>query len=144
MEPEVSRGRISTSQLQTKASDDSGEQREMVATMEASITRLPREAYIIAIIDEVKDNQLKNALIDIMKDAHKSEQHREDERNSAQISRSFHSLYMAGVLFFLVLIAFSVCLHFGAPASCLWAFSVFFLGSVGVFALGRFRAKDGE
>ena len=100
-------------------------------------------------IDQLEDKEVKQAMLDILRRANDKQMEiadrneaRLDKQSEAALSQQNKALWIAAVLFLLVLIAFTFCCLRGVPAACLWAFGIFFVGSAGFFALRRFRIQD--
>lgn len=115
----------------------------------ASVTQLSAEVSTLVVIDQLEDPDVKREVLQIIKRLNEKQlevidrsEARYDRLNEASIRLQKISLFIAAVLFILVLIAFTWCALNHVPAACLWSFAIFFLGSAGFFALRKFRRKD--
>ena len=115
----------------------------------SQVTQLPPETSMLLAIDQLEDKEVKQAMLEILRRANDKQMEmadrneaRLDKQNEAALSQQNKALWIAAVLFLLVLTAFTFCCLCGVPAACLWAFGIFFVGSAGFFALRRFKIQD--
>ena len=136
---------------------------EIVPTPEGELRRvedvvsydLPQESAFLMTVDGLQDPELKKLMLETYRDIHN---HRKDienrvvERNERRQDRALEAsirlnqwIQIGGfVAFLLVFAGFMWAVLLGLSYKVLLTFSVFFLGSAGIYALRKFGDKGGS
>lgn len=110
---------------------------------------LPNESALLLTIDGLKDEELKQMMMRSYWEAHvlrKELSEKVVERNEARADKALDAeiklrekTQNRGFISFLpVFIGFMAAVFFGVSHYSLWAFSIFFIGSAGIYALKKF------
>lgn len=114
---------------------------------------LPQESAFLMTVDGLQDVELKQMMMKSYREIHYKKlemaskaqeraESRADRALEAEIRLRDKNMRNAFVLFILVLIGFMVGVFLRIPATCLWAYGIFFLGPAGFYALAKFGSKS--
>lgn len=114
---------------------------------------LPQEAALLLTIDSLQDAELKQMMKQSYWDIHTQRKELASkivERNEARADKALDAeirlrekTQLRGFIsFILVFIGFMVAVLTQVPSTALWAFSIFFIGSAGIYLLRKFGDKD--
>lgn len=114
---------------------------------------LPHESAFLMTVDGLQDAELKKLMmqsyweihskrLEMASKAQERAELRADRALEADIRLRNKNMTNAFWLFILVLIGFMVGVFLKIPATCLWAYGIFFLGPAGFYALAKFGSKN--
>lgn len=114
---------------------------------------LPHESALLLTIDSLQDLELKQMMKQSYWDVHtqrkelsakivEKNEARADKALDAEIKLREKTQFRGFISFLCVFVGFMVAVLMDVPASSLWPFSIFFIGSAGIYLLGKFGDKN--